>query len=256
MILSKSMIHNMGNRLLFRSNFQQKGNVCLLTSYGFIIEYYSNLSGMKMSSSFFPDLFKGYLHGIAQCISNLLTPTLEKELEQRFADRYQGYRAVLDGTIVIDVLSREELEELAFKVFHFFCQDVCSIVKNRAGGIHGFEHIHCINCYAHNSATHSIGKVVLPSNYVMGDVSIASNQGIPIDEIKVFLKKDEHSLALLLFQSAPGGNYHSVVCGYDKDGFYFRDPNCKKPTKTTYNGLTLDKLTCFEYIPISYLGQI
>lgn len=245
----------MGDRDLFQFGFKQEGDVCLLTSYGFIIEYCSRLSSKAMRPSFFSDLFKGYLSGIVPYISSVLTPTQEKVLKHKNKCRYQTYRALVDGIIVINELAGKDLEDVTFTITHFFCQDVCSILKNKAGGIHGYEHLHGINSCIQNRESHSIGNIELPSNYVMGDVSIDYNRGIPIDEIKDFLIKNKHSLALLLFCPARGGDFHSVVCGYDKDGFYFRDPNCTSVTEKTFNGCLIDEVTCFEFIPISFVGQ-
>lgn len=238
----------MSDKSLFRAPFKQEDDVCLLASYSFVIEYYSNLCGLPLSDTFIENLFQGYTSLIVDILSHKLTPAEDKTLSSKNVCRHTIYNAILTGQIDVSSLHGRNLQCVTSKMLHFWCQDYNSLQLNNQEGKHGYQHIKDLDDYLHGGKSHNFGKVTLPTNYQIYDLKVAHPVGSSIEPIKTHLQSGNNALAMIIYRPKFSASYHSVVCGFDGYSFFFRDSNCTCVTRMTFNGCGLDNMIPLEYI--------
>ncbi len=236
----------MSQKDYFQIDFQQEADVCLLASYGFVIEYYSRLAGVNKDSSIFTDLFKGYLPVGVDMIF-LGFQLIEKDkLSHSNPDLYGVYCLLKNGGISINDVEDQCLQQACSSILHFYCQNLYPLIHpQRQDGLRGSEYIDKLN-NAISQKGHTLGKLFIPDNFSLQVIP----DNVKKDEVVEHITKNEHALAILVYPAA--GKFHTVVCGCQDGKVFFRDPNNKGCSDTTYDNQTIESISIQECILVSF----
>ena len=243
------------NQTCFTTSYKQSDDVCMIVSYGYVIDYYSNLQGLSIQNSFFDELFKHYLNVAMRLLKDGISIDVERTLfhkclnDNKKRERLSNYISLKEGIITIHDLSGAKLQRYTSNIFHFYCQDYCSFANINNVGIDGSTHLYQFNREL-MSINQSTCDSFFPKNFIMERPIINHTNGISMDKIKEFLSVNANSLAIIVYQTKDGRNYHTIVCGQINNAFFIRDPNLTTVSGTTYDGVSVDQIKAVECILI------
>ena len=187
--------------------FKQTSDICLLSSYSFILGYYKKLNEGVQVDVNVHDVCKIYY----SYFMNLINQRSELHNDRLLWEK--EYSALLnpDQTIV----NVSNYESFVFRTIHHYCQ----VYQN--DNIRGYEHIRDFDEYLNNQ-----GNPIRSKNFIVYGIN-AQRNSIPdaYNVVKNHLDSGTHHLAMVIYLTRGGG--HSVVIfKNDEDSQYlFRDPN-------------------------------
>lgn len=216
------------------TGFRQTSDICLLSSYSFVLGYYKKLNEGVQADVSVHDVCRQYF----SYFMSLIDMRADLQSVKDFFDL--EYRILPDPDI------RPEnsciFEYFIFRILHHYCQ----VYEN---DIRGYEHIRGFDEYLRNSNNN-----VHPQNFIIDSVNVQSYIIRDAHQrVKNHLDNGQHHLAMILYVTGSGG--HSVVVfKNDADGlYYFRDSNSLDITKSSssVNLEFSDQLNISEYILFS-----
>lgn len=211
--------------------FRQTSDICLLSSYSFVLGYYKKLNEGAQADVNVHDVCRQYFSYFMSLIDMRADLQSVKEfLDLEYHVLPNPHQSPKNSCI---------FEYFIFRVLHHYCQ----VYGN---DIRGYEHIRVFDEYLRNNNNN-----IHPQNFIINRVNTQRN--IIHQEIRDYLDSGTHHLAMILYATGSGG--HSVVVfKNDADGlYYFRDSNSLDITKTasSVNIDFSDQLNISEYILFS-----
>ncbi|MDO4187048.1 MAG: hypothetical protein Q4D30_11295 [Bacteroidales bacterium] len=205
----------MVNRNLIPIDFQQAGNICLLSSLSVCIGYYKHLQNGANASFRINSLFEKYFNYMKEKNNNDINDRISSI--EREKSRGCG---------------RKKYENSIASLLHFYCQNIMNDIR-------GFSHVAEFDNYLRSN--HFRG---FPDNYE-SLLIIANNE--PTREILQRILSDitteQHRLAMIFY------NHHSVVLGKgDDDILYVRDTNNSITQEISQDLFTFNNYPISEYI--------
>jgi hypothetical protein len=216
---------------LFRSDFKQVDDVCLLASFGFAIEYYTRLQKKDFPDVFFRELFKSYVRYIVPKFDCVVVEQLKNKVV-----KYNTFREIKDGLIDVDSLSNGCLQCATSRLLHFYCQDYMS--AKGINGYHGYHHLYDLYQDVRNNG--KLGTVEIPTNLSLKYYENCPKNSMDVHSLKSFLS-GEHCLALVFYPF--NSNFgHSVLVFKSMDAYEFRDSNYTTISKEATGNKLFDNM--------------
>jgi hypothetical protein len=217
------------------TGFKQTCDICLLSSYSFVLGYYKKLNEGIQADINVHDVCKHYF----SYFMSLIDARAELRSAKEFLD--QEYRILPNP----DICPKNSciFEYFIFRILHHFCQIY------QSDNIRGYEHIRDFDEYLRIQ-----GNQIRSQNFIIEKMDARRHfLQDAYQMVKNHLDNGRHRLAMILFATGNGG--HSVVVFKDDaNGQYkFRDPNSLGLTDTVshINIPFSDHLSISEYILFS-----
>ena len=217
------------------TGFKQTCDICLLSSYSFVLGYYKKLNEGIQADINVHDVCKHYF----SYFMSLIDARAELQSAKEFLD--QEYRILPNP----DICPKNSciFEYFIFRILHHFCQIY------QSDNIRGYEHIRDFDEYLRIQ-----GNQIRSQNFIIEKMDARRHfLQDAYQMVKNHLDNGRHRLAMILFATGNGG--HSVVVFKDDaNGQYkFRDPNSLGVTDTVshINIPFSDHLSISEYILFS-----
>lgn len=217
------------------TGFKQTCDICLLSSYSFVLGYYKKLNEGIQADINVHDVCKHYF----SYFMSLIDARAELQSAKEFLD--QEYRILPNP----DICPKNSciFEYFIFRILHHFCQIY------QSDNIRGYEHIRDFDEYLRIQ-----GNQIRSQNFIIEKMDARRHfLQDAYQMVKNHLDNGRHRLAMILFATGNGG--HSVVVFKDDaNGQYkFRDPNSLGLTDTVshINIPFSDHLSISEYILFS-----
>ena len=157
----------MANHKFFKLPYRQNHYSCVMASYAFALEFFirQKNEGIELDESFVYDFFRFY------CLQMInywhSSPALMSTIEQlsnegRWKDIYTYYF----NPSLVNNLSKDDLETLAFNILHYQCQELDKKVAQKESS--GYDNVKFI--HEQLDANTTIGNVSFPNNFEIIDL--------------------------------------------------------------------------------------
>ena len=215
--------------------FKQTSDICLLSSYSFVLGYYKKLNeGIQADIN---------VHDVCKQYFSYFITLIDKKPELQSVKEFLNLEYSVLPNPNLCPKNSCVFEYFIFRVLHHYCQ----IYENDS--IRGYEHIRDFDLFLRNQR-----NPICSQNYIIEKMD-AKKQFLPdaYKEVKNHLDNGQHHLAMILYATGFGG--HSVVVFKDNaNGQYkFRDPNsCGLTDIVSHTDMSFsDQLNINEYILFS-----
>lgn len=215
--------------------FKQASDICLLSSYSFVLGYYKKLNeGVQADVN---------VHDACRQYFSYFITLIDKKPELQSVKEFLNLEYSVLPNPNLCPMNSCIFEYFIFRVLHHYCQ----VYENDS--IRGYEHIRDFDLYLRNQ-----GNPICSQNYIIEKMD-AKRKFLPdaYTEVKNHLDNGQHHLAMILY--ATGSRGHSVVVFKDdSNGQYtFRDPNnCDIVNEVSFVNMGFCKqLNISEYILFS-----
>lgn len=200
--------------LLFNNSFKQSGDVCLLASYMYILDFYRKLCDNTIESLSFETLCEEYLSFLKTkqtSVSNSCD-SIRDTFEKCFANCLSLHNQRKKNIHCVNSLCQKLYEDYISSLLHCYC------ISNK---INGYKHIEDFDKFlqSYNKAIRSKRIHIKECKYPETDSHIVE----AVENINVHLSNNEHNTAMILFGTKSG--YHSIAISRYEYGYLYRDPN-------------------------------
>lgn len=197
----------MANIHFIPTGFKQTSDICLLSSYSFVLGYYKKLSeGVQADIN---------VHDICNLYYSYYRHLLDQRNELKKVKDFLDVEYSVLPNPCLNSKNSCIYEYFIYRILHHFCQ----VYRNDT--IRGYEHIRDFDEYLRTQ-----GNTIRSHNFIINSIE-AQRIVIPdaYQTIKNHLDNGQHHLAMILYATGSGG--HSVVVFKDDANgqYYFRDSN-------------------------------
>lgn len=235
----------MAQECLIQTGYQQKGNVCVLASYFFVLDYYKKLEtgkGFEIKTLF--EIYEVYIRERFQEEINDQSSLFP--LSKKLLSLGEKIKSVKEEAEEIQEESIQRLyEDYISRLFHFYCQQFRKEIEGQ--GISGYQHIKEFDEYLKEKHP----SLRVPRIKILKRVSEKESILNAFKIIDDHLSESECNLAMALYICG-ATRYHSILISRDKDKTIIRDPENPLIIEDATIVESYKQQQIYEYILFSY----